>query len=617
MTESTARAERKDPQIAAAPFYVWEAPQKSIAVYFNLDLVDRLEHDAVSSFRSISSKGSEIGGLLLGRIETGPRPMVAVEGFEPVPCEYARGPLYRLSELDKARFDAAIKRHGSSVVGFFRSHTRKGLTLEPEDVAFFDERFGDPNHVMLLVRPYATKASTAGVFIRENGQVHAESSYLEFPFTRPELMKRTVVNALPAREEKQDEAAQPVNGKPAPRAQVVPIASRREPAAPEAVETRVEPPPLPAAPEPEVEPEPAAAAPLPEPKPEPAVPVFAAAQPEPARRRWPKLLILAAALLACAVGGTFVVFPGLFSKRPPAPAAENTALALRVERNAGQLVLTWNRDTELIKTASRGVLSISDGDRKENVEIDLAQLRNGSVVYSPFTNDVSFRLEVTAAKGGNVSEYVRVLGTRPSALDPAAPEQAKAAQPAQTAPAGDGAASDAAGQNAEPEKPAQPVTPRRQFQMESLAQRLRPATPSELDAPPELGQGAAAPRLSGLPSAQPNLPPPPVQAPKPAQANGQPSYRVGGQVREAKLVSSRRPAYPPLAKQARVRGIVEIEATVGKDGRVKSVRVLNGHPLLSKAAADAVKEWIYTPSMLNGEPVEATTRVSVGFDLGN
>jgi len=88
---------------------------------------------------------------------------------------------------------------------------------------------------------------------------------------------------------------------------------------------------------------------------------------------------------------------------------------LRAERNAGQLLLSWNREAALVKTASKAVLSISDGDHREDVQLDLGQLRNGSIVYSPITNDVSFRLEVTDAKlGKSLNESVRALAGRPS-----------------------------------------------------------------------------------------------------------------------------------------------------------------------------------------------------------
>jgi len=71
--------------------------------------------------------------------------------------------------------------------------------------------------------------------------------------------------------------------------------------------------------------------------------------------------------------------------------------------------------------------------------------------------------------------------------------------------------------------------------------------------------------------------------------------------------------YPPLAKQARIQGVVILEAVIGKDGSVYEVHVISGHPLLQQAAIDAVWQWKYKPTMLNGEAVEVVTTVTVNF----
>ena len=73
--------------------------------------------------------------------------------------------------------------------------------------------------------------------------------------------------------------------------------------------------------------------------------------------------------------------------------------------------------------------------------------------------------------------------------------------------------------------------------------------------------------------------------------------------------------YPPMARQARVSGVVRIQATIGKDGKVKKTEVLSGPPLLKQAAVDAVQKWVYGPSLLNGLPVESTTNIDVNFNL--
>jgi protein TonB len=105
--------------------------------------------------------------------------------------------------------------------------------------------------------------------------------------------------------------------------------------------------------------------------------------------------------------------------------------------------------------------------------------------------------------------------------------------------------------------------------------------------------------VGGLPDA-----PPPTQA-----------VRVGGQIKEPKKLKNVPPAYPDIAKQARVQGVVILECTISPQGKVTDVKVLRGIPLLDQAAVDAVKQWVYTPTLLNGVPVPVIMTVTVNFKL--
>jgi protein TonB len=81
------------------------------------------------------------------------------------------------------------------------------------------------------------------------------------------------------------------------------------------------------------------------------------------------------------------------------------------------------------------------------------------------------------------------------------------------------------------------------------------------------------------------------------------------------LVSQPRPVYPPLAKQARIQGVVRFTAIIGRDGTIQNLTLVSGHPLLVSAAQEAVKQWRYKPTLLNGEPVEVVTQIDVNFTL--
>jgi protein TonB len=75
------------------------------------------------------------------------------------------------------------------------------------------------------------------------------------------------------------------------------------------------------------------------------------------------------------------------------------------------------------------------------------------------------------------------------------------------------------------------------------------------------------------------------------------------------------PAYPSLAKTARIQGHVLLAVIIGTNGSVQEVKLVSGHPLLAAAAMDAVKQWTYKPLLLNGQPVEVETTVDVNFTL--
>ncbi|HXX15363.1 MAG TPA: energy transducer TonB [Candidatus Eremiobacteraceae bacterium] len=141
----------------------------------------------------------------------------------------------------------------------------------------------------------------------------------------------------------------------------------------------------------------------------------------------------------------------------------------------------------------------------------------------------------------------------------------------------------------------------------------------EEEAPPDMGAGIAGGVpggvaggsmggvLGGVIGGAGGAPPPP----KPAVSR----VRVGGAVQAAKLVNRVQPLYPPLARQTRISGTVRLHAIIGKDGTVQQLTVESGHPLLVQSALDAVRQWRYQPTLLNGEPVDVDTEIDVIFSL--
>jgi protein TonB len=84
---------------------------------------------------------------------------------------------------------------------------------------------------------------------------------------------------------------------------------------------------------------------------------------------------------------------------------------------------------------------------------------------------------------------------------------------------------------------------------------------------------------------------------------------------EGNLIRRVQPEYPPLARSARIQGQVVLAAIISKEGTIENLRVLEGHPMLVRAAIDAVSQWRYRPYILNNEPVEVETRITVNFSL--
>jgi protein TonB len=116
--------------------------------------------------------------------------------------------------------------------------------------------------------------------------------------------------------------------------------------------------------------------------------------------------------------------------------------------------------------------------------------------------------------------------------------------------------------------------------------------------------------LGGVPTAAP--PPKKVEKAPPPRPSIIP---VGGRVQNAKLVRNPQPVYPQIAKSARISGTVELSAIIGEDGHIQELKVVSGHPLLRQAALDAVKQWVYQPTMLNEQPVKVSTTIDVIFTL--
>lgn len=127
--------------------------------------------------------------------------------------------------------------------------------------------------------------------------------------------------------------------------------------------------------------------------------------------------------------------------------------------------------------------------------------------------------------------------------------------------------------------------------------------------------------ISGLATEMPvrlaPTPPPPPKPDPPSTTSPREPIKVGGDVQAAKILRKILPSYPPLARAARISGVVQLIGIIARDGTIRNLQVVSGHPLLTRAALEAVQQWVYRPTLLNGEAVEVMAPIDVNFTLGD
>lgn len=361
--------------------YVWEVAGKPVSIHLDFQVVDRLAMDVMKGFGAVPRRGAEVGGLLLGSIQITDKLVVRIEEFVPITCDYLRGPSYFLTEKDEARFAEAVGQakqamgDEASLVGLYRSHTRDGLSLADEDIQLFDRYCGDPNQVILLIRPFASKTSIGGFFFQENGSFRRESSYQEFPFKRRDLGGGTT---LPARNLPQESPSMDVAEGASPGPDLREWVKRRGAQAvahPEQAE-----------------------------KQRANVPISAVQF----RSRWVWIPLSFVFLVLGLVIG-FQAALMLNKSEVEKGVAGSLSIGLSAQMESGKIVVRWDRRSAAVQNAQNGTLHIQDGDFDKTVNLDARQLQNGSVIYMSADNKVSFRLEVTTQQKTMISETVNFV----------------------------------------------------------------------------------------------------------------------------------------------------------------------------------------------------------------
>jgi hypothetical protein len=358
----------------------WEVPGKPMAIDLSLGVVGAIFREGAGGL--IRRRKPETGGILLGVVEVGETVTIKIEECVELPCEHLFGPSYSLSESEKEALRHALAQYapgsgpGLYAVGFYRTHTRRGLRLDSDDLLLADF-FPDRADLVLLVKPRRLLRSRAAFFFWEDGQVRPDAAAIAFSIPRR-------VKPGSGSTGEREGPPEPADAVPEPAGAVA------EPA--------------------DAVPEPAGAvAELAETAPE-SVPEPAAATPRPRRKPWWCSLWIQAPLFACLLvaWGLLGFFAGRqvdkVIPRTQPPPVDPYALSLMIVEYGDNLHLEWDHQARPITLAERGSLVITDAGQSRTLDLSVEQLRTGSVAYHKIGNFVVFKLEVFLPAHRSVSE---------------------------------------------------------------------------------------------------------------------------------------------------------------------------------------------------------------------
>jgi hypothetical protein len=395
-----------------ADYYHWRETDKGIRIYVHSGMIDRLQADVLRGAEAGPDGAREVGGILLGTAyEDRGTPIVIIDDFVPVPCSYSGGPLYLLSDADTPGLEAVLLRaalagcespDAPSILGYYRSHMRDGLSLSSSDLRLIDSYFQTPDNVFLLVKTVAgTKACTAGFFFWEDGGIQSEFSALEVALGRTPQSSPRDLGSVTDRSATLDDdlpaALDDVVNDDLP-ADLTDLFAKA--ALPESSNV---PTPAPKSSDPSPV-QPAAQS--------PAVESVPPTQGRTTAHAWRGLLLRAATIVIATVALVISVVNYL-SNRPPHQEAASllpsaSMLGLQVEANPPDLLLKWNRNARVVVAAQRATLSIRDGKLEKTVDLNKIGLARGSYLHKAASEDIQFRLEVYGADNASVAQSIRI-----------------------------------------------------------------------------------------------------------------------------------------------------------------------------------------------------------------
>jgi hypothetical protein len=383
-------------------YLVRTTPDGSVDFRIADAVVRAISMEVMRGFGVTRRRGAEVGGLLLGSARKG---VVVVEDCEIVPCEYAYGPSYLLSDNDAPKFAEAVQRWRAVpgadkyVVGFFRSHTREGLQPDAPDLELFHMHFPGPGAALLLIKPYATRPSDAVVFMPADGRLSTEP-HIAFTFAPSAAAPPAEPGHVRHSGDGPPTAAiaEPAAPAPAPvvkRAFDQPIILPRIPTERERLLTEV---------------------------------LGPKETPEPPRRvttdrelfseyvqpteKSPLRFVIWALFIASAVmfgyalgyrqaGGNLAA---MMPWAKPAPAKDVYGLGLHARARGDSILVQWDRSSDAIRSAQGGVTVIASPSGRQEIQMSASELKTGVLLYKTDATEADIRLEVFVATGRSVAE---------------------------------------------------------------------------------------------------------------------------------------------------------------------------------------------------------------------
>jgi protein TonB len=319
-------------------------------------------------------------------------------------------------------------------------------------------------------------------------------------------------------------------------------------------------------------------------------------------------------LIIGGIGGALILVAGVFLLWPkghPAKPAPVTVVApkdiaplqvLAEPLGNGLINVRWNAESPLMGQARDGRLVITEHDKApRTMALDAGQLKIGHLTYQSTAESIEFDLEVNDRSGGVAKESILAVVPPANAAPPAPHEQIPGIK-TQVIPQPEAPKAQAPAVVEAPQ--ASPVKARAFVPPPTQPKNVQGAI---IDAPPALANGPVTPVGVNLPASLAPVSPPPPGAPQ--------QVRVASNLQAANLIKKVVPVYPLLAKSAGVEGMVRFTALIGKDGKIQNLKVISGPSPLVDAASDAVKRWVYRPTLLNGQPVEVITDINVNFTI--